>query len=335
MKHLLIVLISMIILLSCSKPIDEDSMVVRDGIVYQQDSQKPYTGKTFTLHGNGQKASDGTWANGVIDGKWTIWFENGQRSREGIWTNRVRDGKWNTWYEDGQSELEIIFKDGEKNGIAKRWYTNGILAEESNYLSDELVGPTRKWSFEGREILEERVSMDTNYGTIVIDLFEAETPIHASNFKKLCNEGAFDGIYFHRIIPGFVVQGGDPNTRENSDRQDDGDGGIGEKLPAEIGQPHLRGAIGAARDNNLRKQSNGSQFYICLTAQPQLDEDYTIFGRVLNGMEVVDRMATVETDTKDNPIDPVTINRTEFKYVNLLTNKGVELTQTQGIRLRK
>ena len=102
-------------------------------------------------------------------------------------------------------------------------------------------------------VADEYVKMETSLGTIIIDLYEAETPLHAANFKNLASDRSFEGIYFHRVIPGFVVQGGDNLTRDNTDRSDDGTGGIGERLPAEIGQPHLRGTLGAARDNNPEK----------------------------------------------------------------------------------
>jgi len=159
---------------------------------------------------------------------------------------------------------------------------------------------------------DEYVKMETSLGTIVIDLYEAETPLHAANFKKLATEGAYDGIYFHRVIPGFVVQGGDPNTRDNDDRQDDGMGGIGERIPAEIGQPHLRGTLGAARDNNPEKKSSGSQFYFCLARLAQLDGNYTVFGKVVEGMDVVDEIATLERDARDNPLQSVTITKTSL-----------------------
>ncbi len=159
---------------------------------------------------------------------------------------------------------------------------------------------------------DEYVKMETSMGTIIIDLYEAETPLHAANFKKLSTEGAYDGIYFHRVIPGFVVQGGDPNTRDNSDRNDDGSGGIGERIAAEIGQPHLRGTLGAARDNNPEKKSSGSQFYFCLARLTQLDPNYTVFGKVIEGMDVVDEIATLERDPRDNPLESVTILKTSM-----------------------
>ncbi|MEA3286929.1 MAG: peptidylprolyl isomerase [Candidatus Marinimicrobia bacterium] len=159
---------------------------------------------------------------------------------------------------------------------------------------------------------DEYIKMETSRGTIIIDLFETETPLHAANYKKLTEEGALEGIYFHRVIPGFVVQGGDPLTRDNDLRQDDGTGGIGERIPAEIGQSHLRGALGAARDGNPEKKSNGSQFYFCLARLAQLDGNYTVFGNVVEGMDVVDQIATLERDKGNNPLESVTILKTSM-----------------------
>jgi len=159
---------------------------------------------------------------------------------------------------------------------------------------------------------DEYVKMETSVGSIIIDLYEAEAPLHAANFKKLSAEGAYDGIYFHRVVPGFVVQGGDPNTRDNDDRGDDGGSGFGERIPAEIGLPHLRGSIGAARDNNPEKKSSGSQFYICLATPSFLDPNYTVFGKVVTGMEFVDQIATFECDENNNPLESVTILATSL-----------------------
>ena len=159
------------------------------------------------------------------------------------------------------------------------------------------------------------VKMETSFGHIIIDLYEEETPLHAANFKNLAETGEFEGIYFHRIIPGFVVQGGDPNTRDNTDRSDDGVGGIGERIPAEIGQPHLRGTLGAARQSdamNPDRMSSGSQFYFCLSRLAQLDGAYTVFGKVVEGMDIVDKMATVERDRGDNPLEPIFIEKTSL-----------------------
>lgn len=170
-------------------------------------------------------------------------------------------------------------------------------------------------SKEAKEPVDEYIKMETSMGIIIIDLFEEETPLHAANYKKLAEEGSLEGIYFHRVIPGFVVQGGDPLTRDNDTKGDDGTGGIGERIPAEIGQPHMRGSLGAARSPdqvNPEKKSNGSQFYFCLARLSQLDGGYTVFGKVVDGMDVVDEIAKLERDPRDNPLETVTILKTSM-----------------------
>ncbi|MBC8375658.1 MAG: peptidylprolyl isomerase [FCB group bacterium] len=169
-------------------------------------------------------------------------------------------------------------------------------------------------SKEAKAPADEYIKMETSLGTIFIDLYEAEAPLHAANYKKLAKDGSLEGIYFHRVIPGFVVQGGDPLTRDNQDKGDDGTGGIGERIPAEIGQPHLRGTLGAARtgQGNPEKLSSGSQFYFCLARLSQLDGNYTVFGNVVEGMDVVDEIAKLERDPNDNPLESVTILKTSM-----------------------
>ena len=169
-------------------------------------------------------------------------------------------------------------------------------------------------SKEAKVPADEYIKMETSMGTVIIDLYEAETPLHAANYKKLAEEGAFDDIYFHRVIPGFVVQGGDPLTREDTLRTNDGTGGIGERIPAEIGQPHLRGTLGAARtgQGNPEKLSSGSQFYFCLARLAQLDGEYTVFGNVIEGMDVVDEIAKLKRDRRDNPLESVRILKTSM-----------------------
>jgi cyclophilin family peptidyl-prolyl cis-trans isomerase len=159
------------------------------------------------------------------------------------------------------------------------------------------------------------VVIETTKGTIKIELFTEQAPLHAQNFKNLARDGFYDGTTFHRVIPGFVAQGGDPNSRSD-DRSLHGRGGPGYTIPAEIGIDHLRGYIAAARlgdQVNPERQSSGSQFYICLTDLPNLDGAYTVFGRVYEGMDVVDDIARVETDANDNPME-----RVEMKNVTVI-----------------
>jgi peptidyl-prolyl cis-trans isomerase B (cyclophilin B) len=140
-----------------------------------------------------------------------------------------------------------------------------------------------------------------NFGTIKIQL-SSEAPKHSENFKKLVQEGFYNNLTFHRVIPGFVAQGGDPKG--------DGTGGPGHTVPAEIKLQHKRGSIAMARTGdevNPMRQSSGSQFYIALQDLPQLDGAYSVFGQVVEGMDVVDKIASVKTDEMDKPVTPVVI----------------------------
>ncbi len=129
--------------------------------------------------------------------------------------------------------------------------------------------------------------LDTDKGTIVIELYPAVAPKTVANFEKLSRDGFYNGLTFHRVEPGFVVQGGDPAGN--------GTGGPGYTVPAEISQTekHLRGTVAMARTSdqvNPERASSGSQFYICLAPAPFLDQQYTIFGGVVKGMDVVDQI---------------------------------------------
>jgi len=129
--------------------------------------------------------------------------------------------------------------------------------------------------------------LDTDRGVIVIEFYPAVAPKTVANFETLAKKGFYNGLTFHRVVPGFVVQGGDPKG--------DGSGGPGYDVPAEISpaEKHLRGSVATARLGdavNPDRKSSGSQFYICLAPQPGLDGQYTVFGGVIEGMDVVDKV---------------------------------------------
>ncbi len=156
----------------------------------------------------------------------------------------------------------------------------------------------------------------TNKGEIELELYADNATKHVDNFLKLVDQRFYVGTSFHRIVPGFVIQGGDPNSKDE-DRLNDGTGGPGYTIEAEIGLPHKKGSLAAARQGdrvNPEKRSSGSQFYICLEDLPQLDRGgYTVFGQVVRGMEVVDRIAAVKRDARDNPINPVIMEQVYLK----------------------
>ena len=182
------------------------------------------------------------------------------------------------------------------------------------------------------------VTIETDYGNMKVELYNT-TPGHRDNFIKLVNQGFYDGLLFHRIINGFMIQGGDPQSKNAAPGQRLGMGGPGYTIPAEIGAPHFKGTIAAARTggpSNPEKESSGSQFYIVHGGQqseaalkglasskgivynaeqiaryikdggtPALDNDYTVFGEVVDGIEVIDKIAAVQKDGSDRPLQDV------------------------------
>ena len=166
---------------------------------------------------------------------------------------------------------------------------------------------------ENTQIAEPMFDMVTSHGTMRLKLYSM-TPKHRDNFVKLVKEHYYDGLRFHRVIEGFMIQGGDPYSRDTSKANLWGQGGPEYTVPAEFVNQywHKKGAIAAARKGDMAnptKASSGSQFYIvhdenaCL----HLDGQYSIFGEVIEGLEVIDKIATVETDYYDRPMEDVMI----------------------------
>jgi cyclophilin family peptidyl-prolyl cis-trans isomerase len=155
-----------------------------------------------------------------------------------------------------------------------------------------------------QDTTEELIELKTNFGTMYMWLYK-ETPQHRSNFLNLAKEQYFDSTTFHRCVKNFVIQGGDPNSKD-ADTTNDGSGGPGYTIPAEIDTSlfkHKRGAVGAARTNNPAKASSGSQFYIVLPkgGTPTLDNNYTVFGEIIGGMEVADTIVLQPQNAKNRP----------------------------------
>ncbi len=182
------------------------------------------------------------------------------------------------------------------------------------------------------------VTVHTEYGDMKIQLFDS-TPQHRDNFKKLVKEGFYNDLLFHRVINGFMIQGGDPDSKNAPEGQMLGAGGPGYKVPQEIGIPHFKGMVAAARQGdevNPEKASSGSQFYIVhgqpvteeilhtmamskkinyseaqkqkylkLGGTPVLDGDYTVFGEVIEGLDVIDKIAAAQCDARNRPIKDI------------------------------
>ena len=187
---------------------------------------------------------------------------------------------------------------------------------------------------------KELILIETDYGNMKVSLYDS-TPKHKENMLKLAKEGYYDGTLFHRVIPGFMIQGGDPDSKGASATQRLGSGGPNYRIDAEIGAFHYKGTLAAARTGgpgNPEKKSSGSQFYVVqgkptTAAQldqmgkpkgitysdeakaryekdggaPFLDGDYTVFGEVIEGMDVIDKIAAVQIGNSDRPVTDVTM----------------------------
>jgi peptidyl-prolyl cis-trans isomerase B (cyclophilin B) len=152
---------------------------------------------------------------------------------------------------------------------------------------------------------EEYAVIETKFGRMLIRFFSDSAPKHVENFERLAREGFYDGTTFHRVIPGFMIQGGDPNTKD-ADRSNDGFGGPGYNVPAEFNaRSHRRGIVSMARGSD--PNSAGSQFFIVVSDSTFLDGRYTVFGQVVEGLEVADTIVSRARDGNDNPIERVDV----------------------------
>ena len=159
--------------------------------------------------------------------------------------------------------------------------------------------------------------ISTNYGDMVVEFYPDVAPMHVESFVALANEQYFDGTTFHRVIPDFVIQGGDPNSKlENRSLHGTGGRagnffGIGDEndsstwlIPQEFNSiPHEKGILSMARTNDPNSAS--SQFFVCHGDPSFLDNNYTVFGKVIQGLEVIDSIANVEKDMNDNPLEKI------------------------------
>ncbi len=151
--------------------------------------------------------------------------------------------------------------------------------------------------------MAKRAVIETKFGKIELEFFPDKAPGHVENFQKLARQGFYDGTTFHRVIPGFMIQGGCPNTKPGAAGRP-GTGGPGYNIDAEFNDtPHKRGVLSMARAAD--PNSAGSQFFICVADSPFLDGQYTAFGRVISGMEVADQIVNQPRDGNDMPNERV------------------------------
>ncbi|MGQ9516849.1 MAG: peptidylprolyl isomerase [Anaerolineae bacterium] len=164
------------------------------------------------------------------------------------------------------------------------WWLVAVLALV--VITAGLLVVWQPWSRPFQPSRQYLATIETDKGNIVIELYADTAPKTVENFVKLARQGFYDGLTFHRVVPGFVIQGGDPKG--------DGTGGPGYTIEAEISSlSHITGTVAMARrpdEVNPERRSSGSQFYICLAPQPHLDGQYTIFGQVVEGMDTVLRI---------------------------------------------
>ncbi|MCH8566949.1 MAG: peptidylprolyl isomerase [Balneolales bacterium] len=161
-----------------------------------------------------------------------------------------------------------------------------------------------------------RARIVTSQGTIDVEFYPEAAPLHVLSFVSRAESGFYNGTRFHRVIPGFMIQGGDPLSK-SGDKERMGSGGPIHAIPHEFNSiSHERGILSMARVSD-RRQGAGSQFFIMHADTPRLDNDYTVFGRVTSGMDVVDRIATTETHRdnprlQNHPVNPMIIERIEI-----------------------
>lgn len=155
------------------------------------------------------------------------------------------------------------------------------------------------------------VTFKTNKGNITIELFEAKAPNTVANFRKLAESGFYDGVKFHRVIKGFMIQSGDPLTKDDTKKMMWGTGGPGYKFADEISADNSND-VGTIAMANAGPNTNGSQFFINVNPNNFLDGKHTVFGKVTKGMDVVTAIEDVETDSSDRPLSPVIIEKISF-----------------------
>jgi peptidyl-prolyl cis-trans isomerase B (cyclophilin B) len=176
------------------------------------------------------------------------------------------------------------------------------------FTEKALAGEVRHRTFTNDEIAamaKTKAVIKTDFGKITLRFFPEVAPNHVDNFIGLARDGFYDGTVFHRVIKGFMIQGGDPKSK-SPNRAGHGTGGPGYGLKAEFNnKPHKRGALSMARSRH--PDSAGSQFFICVSGAPHLNGQYSLFGEVDSGMDVVDKIVSQPRDDRDNPLERVEV----------------------------
>ena len=195
--------------------------------------------------------------------------------------------------------------------------SNQLKKQMENVTTEKITSPTEA---EKKEFLEKYNSaiIKTDMGNIAIKFYKEDAPETVANFIKLAKNGFYDGVKFHRVIKGFMIQTGDPLSKEDSQKNSWGTGGPGYTIPAEIKMENKKGTIATARLSdqvNPKKDSSGSQFFINTIDNDFLDGEYTVFGEVTSGMEIVlkiENVKTVSPGQLDQPIENISIKSIEL-----------------------
>ena len=311
-------------------------------------------GEWIWWNSDGDTLKKGAYENGLMEGKWFFSFINKDNNEKQSLTGYFSSGDGSDLHENsgvpinGRNGLfinkdksekiltEVRSKNGQMNGPFTTCHDNGQIRAQGSYKDGLLHGEFKNWDENGnivfngafkdgeetfeklnKEELNKLAIISTKFGDMVVEFYYDVAPMHVENFQILADEGYFDGTTFHRVIPGFVIQGGDPNSKDE-DRMNDGTGGragkffgIGREedpsswtIPAEFNdKDHVKGTLSMARSSN--PNSGSSQFFICHAATPQLNTQYTVFGQVIEGLDVIDQIVYSERDKRDNPIDKV------------------------------
>tara|TARA_B100001250_G_scaffold413600_1_gene448271 strand:- start:489 stop:1466 length:978 start_codon:yes stop_codon:yes gene_type:complete len=289
-----------------------------DSLIYF--NNKIFTGVAYSKTLEGKRLIESNYLRGILNGTHTEWWQNQGIKIHGRYKSGLKYGRWVEYYENGIIQSEENYKKGLRDGFSSSWYDNGEKKAKGEFYQGKKLGVWHYWDKNGEKI--EYVCIKTMFGEIKIKLFPKIAPLHVDNFKTHIESGYYDKTIFHRAVPGFVIQGGDPNSK-STNRKIHGMGGeasnfygIGNKkqtttwrVPAEFSDmSHIRGIVSMAR--GYENNSAGSQFFICVNNAESLDGKYTIFGKVIAGMDVVDAIVSLPVDGRDNPI-----NRVEMKIL--------------------
>jgi len=214
------------------------------------------------------------------------------------------------WYNAKLEKVIILVNIGKEVSMRKYGFVTLSMLVLSAFIYS---GNGQVWAKDPQVVLiaegagkAPRVVLKTKFGEMEIVFFPELAPKHVESFLTLAKKGYFNGTIFHRVIPGFMIQGGDPNTKDPTKQNTYGTGGPGYTVPAEFNKiPHERGILSAARTAD--PNSAGSQFFIMVARSPNLDGQYTVFGEVVKGIEVADKVVSQPRNRRDMPLERIEI----------------------------